>query len=453
MQSSKVPIEVCERVIDHLPVSNKSLAYKRGDVTESIQTLCACALVCRDWVPRSQHHLFRWVQFCVTHQANGFLDILTRSPHRAPLVHRLTISPLRTPSSTIVAPPFRLAYSKVMSTPKMSSTSSPPSAPVLSDRQLDVDEAVFRHELGIGGDLATHNMPGVSETDIPLRDDSQKPKEISVAPRCHNWVYKVLIRLPFLLVNLETLDLRYLPTLHPSFIRLASCFKNVKTLSLWELSNQSFSEIIQLINRLPQLKSLRVMLCQWEKPVRFSPSNRLRLETFHASSLTSSVKTDMLDWLESLQDLSGLSTLELWDAFRSSDLDKLSHILRRCTHSLKYLYLWMDLSGNDAFESLSLSGHLELEYLRMWTLLSLFSDHISTFASCISLLLSPSLVYLNIGPFEKLDLESFAASQSSWKDIDDSLCDPRFSRLSYFVISPDTSYEGNHDRKTLQATF
>lgn len=105
-------------------------------------------------------------------------------------------------------------------------------------------------------------------------------------------------------------------------------------------------------------------------------------------------------------------------------------------------------------ESLSLSSHSQLEYLRIWISTSPFSNHAKLFSACISQLLSPSLVCLRIGYFENVDPETFAALQStSWKDVDDALGDPKFNRLTYFVMDLKYDYQVTLDRKTLRTTF
>ena len=114
MQSSKLPIEACESVIDSLAVLAHSPSYDDYDALQSIPTLYACALVCRDWVYRSQHHLFRQVELSTTRQADAFLDIVTCRPHKAQSVelpqsghisllhHPCSTQSLRPPGSLIL---------------------------------------------------------------------------------------------------------------------------------------------------------------------------------------------------------------------------------------------------------------------------------------------------------------------------------------------------------------
>ncbi|KAJ3479711.1 hypothetical protein NLI96_g8870 [Meripilus lineatus] len=472
MQTPKLPIEVCERIIDCLAIfDHNSTIPDYNNALRSNPTLYSCALVCRDWTYRSQHHLFRQpVLLFTAHQAYAFLDVVTRHPHRARLVRHLTISPEPPPSPPStpkpVSPPPRppdlqeTASSLVPTLPldlptpsaspiKTSSSPHPPQLPSQSDdQQSNVGQTSSQSE---SGDSDYPSTPTSLKPNIPLQDQTQdNAEEIYIPPCYYNWIYKLLIRLPPLLKNLSALVLDRLPTLHPRFIRLVSCFKTVKALSLWDSSAQSFNEIIQLINRLPQLTFLGINDIEWVRPARFFPSQRLRLEQLVCSVGSDGMMADMLDWLGSLQHLSGLRYVYLFD-LESSAMSKTHHILHRCTHSLRFLSLSSD--SKNIYESLSLSSHLQLEYLRIWVSTSPFPNHAALFSSCISKLLSPSLVCLSIGKFENLDPESFAALQSSWKDVDDALSDPKFNRLMYFVMNLNPGDKTTLDRKTLRATF
>lgn len=60
MESCRVPIELCETIIDTLPI--RTIASRRGDYYAGLQvqrTLRACALTCRAWRVRAQ--LVLWV--------------------------------------------------------------------------------------------------------------------------------------------------------------------------------------------------------------------------------------------------------------------------------------------------------------------------------------------------------------------------------------------------------
>lgn len=142
----------------------------------------------------------------------------------------------------------------------------------------------------------------------------------------------------------STLNLSELPTLHPNFIRLVSCFRTVNALHLFRLSNQSFREVAQIITRLPQLRRLRVSLCRWNRAIPFPASNRrVRFEKLYCANFHGT-DMDMVDWLGSRLDLSEFSALHL-TILVDSDVVKLHHILQNRTHHLTYLYLC--LMGTD----------------------------------------------------------------------------------------------------------
>lgn len=96
MQSSKLPIEVCERIIDFLCYLPPYIQVQNlSQLSEATRTICSCALVCRSWVPRSQHHLFHRVELRNSHNAHVFLDIITRSPGIRRGIQFLKIWPFR----------------------------------------------------------------------------------------------------------------------------------------------------------------------------------------------------------------------------------------------------------------------------------------------------------------------------------------------------------------------
>ncbi|KAJ3477429.1 hypothetical protein NLI96_g10472 [Meripilus lineatus] len=482
MQSCKLPIEVCERVIDNLalPAHNPTiLDYDKA--VEAVSTLYACSLVCRDWVPRSQHHLIRCVTLRTTRGADAFLSTIARHPHRAQSVQFLGIYPRPPPSSTKPASPSPTpsdspaptsstlpSHSPALpASPVAPSSSHSPQIPVSVSNDQHVEETPSQSE---SGNLAHVPTTESSEFHISSRDRTQDKIEgkTSIPPCYYNWIYKVLTRLLPLLVNLSSLHLHGLPTLHPLFVRLVSCSKTLRTLIFSDLENQSFSEIIQVINRLPQLRSIYFEDTKWVRPVRFFSRRSHRFKDIFCGADDEYVNTDVLDWLGSPQDLSRLRLL-LINPLQRSDLNKVHHILQRCMCSLEFLNLFSsdaNMFGESCptptashtdrslhVESLSLSSHLKLEYMRIITTSSNLSQNVALLSSHISQLLSPSLVYLIIGHFEDLELESLVTSPSSWKDIDNALSQPKFNRLAYFVISLSVSHEGNIDHETLRATF
>ena len=76
-----LPLEVEERIIDHL---------QRSDDTEALRN---CALTCRAWAVRSQFHLFRAIRVKTGIQLDALYDHFDTYPRRRTLVHSVTMAP------------------------------------------------------------------------------------------------------------------------------------------------------------------------------------------------------------------------------------------------------------------------------------------------------------------------------------------------------------------------
>lgn len=81
----KIPLEVCEKIIDGVEIF-------QWDVS-GYQTLRACALVCRAWLPRSRICLFRFVRLDSARTASRCMSTVTTSPGLGQLVQTLCVSP------------------------------------------------------------------------------------------------------------------------------------------------------------------------------------------------------------------------------------------------------------------------------------------------------------------------------------------------------------------------
>lgn len=55
------------------------------------KSLYSCSLVCRDWVPKSRIHLFRWVELCSEHTAICFMSTIMATPQLGQYVRMLDI--------------------------------------------------------------------------------------------------------------------------------------------------------------------------------------------------------------------------------------------------------------------------------------------------------------------------------------------------------------------------
>lgn len=335
MQASKLPIEVCERIIGFLcpPIPLTSLEVFNDlfstpeDYTERIWALYASSLVCKPWVHRSQHHLFQRVELCVTRRAHAFLDSVVRSPSIGRNVRLLAICP---------NPPY-FPYSRHVASSILEPWRDTP-LKILPPHAAKREETSPRTE---------------SKTSSHQR--RQNNSKSHSPPPCHyNWVYEVLTALPPLLTNLSILDLMNLPALHPSFVCLVSRFTTIRTLRLYFVMSQSFREIIQVVNGLPQITTLHMYHCSWTRPAHFYPSKRLRLQIFYIKTLPDSpgLQWDVFNWMRSSQCLSTLRTLSFDDIRPSYIAHELRHELCQCVNTLQYFSLSWGRPGNNPFSKL-----------------------------------------------------------------------------------------------------
>ncbi|TBU35415.1 hypothetical protein BD311DRAFT_1947 [Dichomitus squalens] len=74
----RLPPELCDQTIDHL--------------WDDLESLRACSLTCKDWLPGSRYHLFRNVRLRHSDDVTRFRALLTSSPGIAPCVRKLSLS-------------------------------------------------------------------------------------------------------------------------------------------------------------------------------------------------------------------------------------------------------------------------------------------------------------------------------------------------------------------------
>lgn len=84
MENSRLPIEVCERVIDECFYF---------DWRPDRKTLRACALTCSDWLPRSRYNLYHGLYLKDSKSAGSIVDTLTGRPELAEHVRLINIWP------------------------------------------------------------------------------------------------------------------------------------------------------------------------------------------------------------------------------------------------------------------------------------------------------------------------------------------------------------------------
>ncbi|KAI0704583.1 hypothetical protein C8Q76DRAFT_752146 [Earliella scabrosa] len=88
MNSSRLPIEICEHIIDSCREPHNEYWYGRL----WYHTLRQTALVCSAWLPRSRLNLFCEVELWDASDVDLFLRTLQEAPHFADMVLRLSVN-------------------------------------------------------------------------------------------------------------------------------------------------------------------------------------------------------------------------------------------------------------------------------------------------------------------------------------------------------------------------
>ncbi len=132
---------------------------------------------------------------------------------------------------------------------------------------------------------------------------------------------------PKLLPNIQTLAFDDLPLLHPSFFMHCSRFTKVVILQLCSSKSLSFCEITQLINRLPYLKELKILNCQWSQPIHYYSGRQSRFKSLIFSHSNPVYGVDLLKWLIASHSVATLVSLD-WREVDSTHITMLNDILQ-----------------------------------------------------------------------------------------------------------------------------
>ncbi|KAJ3479910.1 hypothetical protein NLI96_g8726 [Meripilus lineatus] len=133
--------------------------------------------------------------------------------------------------------------------------------------------------------------------------------------------------LPWRVPHLQRLELGYLPILHPTFIPLCSEFKAVVALSLQHLTHQTAVEIVNIINRFPQLRTLRLVDCQWSRPSQRLPIHLPFLDDLQVELPDVDCRRDCIGWFFPNDSKSGITKLQ-WSIYEPLG-DELVDVLKR----------------------------------------------------------------------------------------------------------------------------
>ncbi|RDX50016.1 hypothetical protein OH76DRAFT_476588 [Lentinus brumalis] len=100
MQHSRLPLELCEQVIDciwktHPWWDRHQLVHRIpiyvGASEDPLRDLRACGWTCSAWYPRARFHIYHTVTFNHDHQVELFMRSVFETPHLADLVHELIV--------------------------------------------------------------------------------------------------------------------------------------------------------------------------------------------------------------------------------------------------------------------------------------------------------------------------------------------------------------------------
>ncbi|KAI0672440.1 hypothetical protein C8Q78DRAFT_751326 [Trametes maxima] len=107
MENSRIPIEICERIIDFL----EDVLVLGDDPAKIARTW---ALTCSNWLPRSCYHIYDTVRLTTREQCVCFLKMVAKYPERAGWVRTLCIdSKEYVPFFKLLAPQFFMNCSRL----------------------------------------------------------------------------------------------------------------------------------------------------------------------------------------------------------------------------------------------------------------------------------------------------------------------------------------------------
>lgn len=89
--SWRLPLEVCENVIDYVSFDSWTTVEFSQSYPTTSQSLHACTLVCRDWLPRARINLYRYIHLDSKHKTAQFVWTLSTRPPLGEYVDHLCI--------------------------------------------------------------------------------------------------------------------------------------------------------------------------------------------------------------------------------------------------------------------------------------------------------------------------------------------------------------------------
>ena len=157
--------------------------------------------------------------------------------------------------------------------------------------------------------------------------------------RTCGWIFKTLSSLPLLLPHLCELAFCDLPDLRPECIAVLSRFGTVESLLLFELTRQSLWEVVQLINRFPQLRRLQLLGCDWKLPGRYYSRKQHSLTTLMANTPREGHDRPFLEWVLASKSTGALTTFRIQSDVAGSAMERVLWAGRSTLREL-HLDLW-----------------------------------------------------------------------------------------------------------------
>lgn len=286
---------------------------------------------------------------------------------------------------------------------------------------------------------------------IPARSQP----DLSTSPGYYNWFHRILNTLPVLIVNVMKLQLENLPMLHPVSIALLSRFKQVQVLLFKDCSQQSFTEIIRLVNRFSHLHTLDLYQCNWRRSAHCYSGKQHNLKRLGLTMIQEANAADTLTWITSSHSTLALDGLEILssDTTHGNMIKRLSYVLQHSRNNLQYLRL--ALQGSPSRKSGQYLRYHKPENKMVLIQVGLFPSGIHTsfqqsslkhihlaisnimiptLSSGLFLAFPTSIIVIQLDfwrGFEKVINQKY---QDKWSSLDTFLCDPKYQRLKCFTL-------------------
>ncbi|KAJ3489332.1 hypothetical protein NLI96_g2203 [Meripilus lineatus] len=195
----------------------------------------------------------------------------------------------------------------------------------------------------------------------PERDHLSESEKKALDIDSTAWLSRAIIALPTLLPNLHRLELHRLPgpeMMEKSFTSYFGNFKNIRSLRLEHLTEQTCYEIVRIINEFPDLRSLEISDCSWTQFGRPGQLKQRRLSEVYLD-LRPDFERIMSAWMSRSDSLSTLRSLT-WRSNQESSSQFLE-LLAGCANTLREATMTIDFPEDHHPQVPPLGKHEVLE--------------------------------------------------------------------------------------------